>query len=67
MPQMTKQGWRAFRFWFTVASASILCGLWLVGAFEAASIGVLLIVGFTLAAVAIASYFFWRDLPENRD
>ena len=65
MSKMTPQKWRVFRVWFAATAALMVWALWLFGVFENAPTGVLIITGLALGAIAIASYFYWIDLPED--
>lgn len=54
-----------FRVWFAATAALILWVLWLFGVFEDSSTGVLVIVGLTLGAIAVASFFYWKTLSDD--
>lgn len=62
---MTPKKWKVFRMWFTTTAALMLWALWLFGVFDHTTSGILIIVGVALAAIAIASYFYWKNLPDD--
>ena len=65
MAKMTKAKWRSFRLWFATFAVLAVWFLWGQGVFDEPSLVVSAIVGFALAAVAVASYFYWKSQPDD--
>jgi drug/metabolite transporter (DMT)-like permease len=65
MAKMTKAKWRQFRWSFSVFLVLAVWFLWERSVFSEPSLAVSGIVAFAFVAIAVASYFFCKNLPDD--